>query len=74
MRQLAAEALGSKHPSVANLIYGKLCQRLASVLTWEPERREDGSPIWLTTAAEGWQPPQREFEWVIVPSLQNLFV
>lgn len=76
MRQLAASALSSNSPSEANLKYGKLAHRLADALgvSWVPEKRSDGSPIWMSTVAEGWQPPQREFEWIMVPNLANIFV
>ena len=73
MRQLAKGALSSKASSQANLMYGKLAHRLADAMNWEPERREDGSPIWMTSIAEGWQPVDREFEWVMVPTLAALF-
>lgn len=76
MRQLAASALNSTLPSQANLIYGTLAHRLADALAskWAPEMREDESPIWMSTIAEGWQPAGREFEWVMVPSLTSIFV
>jgi len=73
MRQLAEWALSSKSPSQANLIYGKLAHRLAEAMKWEPEHREDGSPIWMSSIAEGWQPVDREFEWAMVPTLAPLF-
>jgi hypothetical protein len=75
MRQLADCALSSKSPSQANLMYGKLAHRLAEAmkLFWEPEHRVDGSPIWMTSIAEGWHPVDREFEWVMVPTLAPLF-
>ena len=78
MRQLADGALSSKSYSHANLIYGKLAHRLAIAMNelganWEPEHREDGSPIWMTSIAEGWQLVDREFEWVMVPTLAPLF-
>lgn len=73
MRQLADGALSSKAPSQANLTYGKLAHRLAELLAesmnWKPENRDDGSPIWMTSIAEGWQPIDREYEWVMVPTL-----
>lgn len=74
MRQLATHVLGNDRPQAANLAYGSLCQRLAELLKWSPDHRENGSSIWLSTIAEGWQPENREFEWVMVPSLQVLFV
>jgi hypothetical protein len=75
MRQLAGIALSSDSPSETNLKYGKLAHRLADALgpTWVPKEREDGSPMWMTTVAEGWQPAEREFEWVMVPNLATIF-
>jgi hypothetical protein len=75
MRQLAQGALPSDEPSRANLAYGALAHRLATELSWTPENRSDGTPSWMTTVAEGWQPPgkEREFEWVMVPTLAALF-
>lgn len=59
-------------------MYGKLAHRLAEALAeivkWEPEHRGDGSPIWMTSIAEGWQPIAREFEWVMVPTITRLFL
>lgn len=76
MRQLATSALSSNSPSEANLKYGKLAHRLADALglAWLPEKRNDGSPIWMSSVAEGWQPLQGEFEWIMVPNLANIFV
>lgn len=73
MRQLAKGALASNAPSQANLMYGKLGHRLAESMNWKPENREDGTPSWMTTIAEGWQPVGREFEWVMVPTLAVLY-
>lgn len=75
MRQLADSALSSMSPSQANLMYGKLAHRFAEALAmkWVPEKREDGSPMWMTTVAEGWQPMGREFEWVMVSNLATIF-
>jgi hypothetical protein len=73
MRQLAKGALASPSQSKANLLYGKLAHRLALALNWKPENREDGTPSWMTAIAEGWQPVDREFEWVMVPSLAVLY-
>ncbi len=76
MRRLAELALSSDSPSPANLAYGKLAHRLAEALgtKWQPECRADGSPSWMTTIAEGWQPAGREYEWVMVPSLAKIFI
>jgi hypothetical protein len=68
MRMLAREALAKDDPKSANLRYGTLARRLTAVLAWEPDKREDGSPIWMSLLAEGWWPPGREYEWVMVPS------
>lgn len=78
MRQIANEVLGSKQPSAANLAYGRLAKRLGQALDWEPDRRADGSPFWMSVVAEGWQPPStkaepREYELVMAPSLAEIF-
>ena len=75
MRQLAKEVLSSDSPSRANLVYGALAHRLCEALNWEPDRREDKSPIWMSVVAEGWQPEgkEREFEWVLIPTLSAMF-
>jgi hypothetical protein len=74
MRHLARQALQSDHPSTANLIYGSFAQRIGKALPdWKPDTREDGLAIWMSTVAEGWQPEQGEFEWVLIPQLRNLF-
>ncbi|RWM04332.1 MAG: hypothetical protein EOR68_03760 [Mesorhizobium sp.] len=69
MRLLAQEALSKDDPKTANLLYGKLAGRLTSLLQWEPDLRDDGSPIWMSLLAEGWWPPGREYEWTMVPSV-----
>jgi len=69
MRQLAKQALDSESARSANLLYGRLAHRLARQLDWQPDLREDGSPIWMTVIAEGWQPEGKEFEWVMLPAL-----
>ncbi len=74
MRYLAKHALNSDNPSTANLAYGSLAHRLCSALPeWIPDTRKDGSPIWMSVIGEGWEPEQREFEWVLVPQLRELF-
>ena len=74
MRYLAKEALQSDHPSTANLIYGSFAQRLAKALPdWTPDTRKDGSAMWMTTVAEGWEPEGRDFEWVLIPQLREPF-
>lgn len=68
MRTLAKEALGKDSYQSANSAYGGLAQRLTSLLEWEPDRRKDGSPFWVSLVAEGWNPPRREYELTMVPS------
>ena len=68
MRTLSREALGKEDPKAANLFYGTLARRLTSLLSWEPDRRDDGSSVWMSLLAEGWWPPGREYEWTMVPS------
>lgn len=68
MRTLAREALGSDSHRSANQVYGGLARRLTSLFRWEPDRRNDGSPIWMSLLAEGWYPPGREYELTMVPS------
>lgn len=68
MRALSYSALGREDPKAANLLYGTLARNLTSLVEWEPDRRDDGSPIWMSLLAEGWWPPGREYEWVMVPS------
>lgn len=72
MRGVSRGVLGSYRASTASLIYGSLARRLSVQLNWLPDLRSDGSPIWMTAIAEGWQPEQREFEWVMVPQLAVL--
>lgn len=69
VRQLAASALNSGTPQEANLQYGSLARRLVETTGWEPERRKNGSSVWLSVIGDGWQPEGREFEWVMAPSL-----
>lgn len=73
MRNLSEQLFGSSSPSVANAQYGALAHRLSEQLGWLPDKRPDGSPIWMTAIAEGWQPETREFEWVMVPTLAALY-
>ncbi|WP_131113402.1 hypothetical protein [Lichenihabitans psoromatis] len=68
MRAIATAALASTAPSLANVLYGKLARRVAEMFGWPVDRRADGSPIWMSLIAEGWQPPDREFEWTMVPT------
>ncbi|RWN61240.1 hypothetical protein [Mesorhizobium sp.] len=60
--------MGKDDPKTANLLYGKLAGRLTSLLQWEPDLRNDGSPIWMSLLAEGRWPSGREYEWTMVPS------
>lgn len=75
MRDLAREVLQSESPSSANLAYGALAHRVWNELPtpWKPDLRDDGSSIWLSLFAEGWQPEDREFEWVMIPALVTMF-
>jgi hypothetical protein len=73
MRSLSQQVFGSNSPSVANAHYGALAHRLSERLGWSPDKRADGSSIWMTALAEGWQPEGREFEWVMVPALAVLY-
>lgn len=66
MRTLAKVALESDSPKTANLLYGSLARQLTSALEWEPDRRKDGSPIWMSLLAEGCYPPGREYELTMV--------
>lgn len=69
MRDIAREVLKSDRPTDANLAYGALARRLCELTRFKPDLREDGSEVWMSTVAEGWQPEDGEYEWVIVPSL-----
>lgn len=74
MRDLAKGALQSDNVATANLVYGSFAKRLCEAMpTWLPDQREDGSYIWMSLLAEGWQPENREFEWVLVPPLAKLY-
>lgn len=74
MRTLASLALTSDQPKTANLIYCSLARRLTSLLDWEPDKRADGSPIWMSLLAEGWTPPAREYELTMVPTAAEAVV
>lgn len=74
MRQIAQNSLGRDDAGSANLAYGSLARRLCMALDWQTDRRDDGSPVWMSMIAEGWWPPsrngvKREYEWVMVPTL-----
>jgi hypothetical protein len=56
MRLVAECVLSSDNPASANLAYGRLAHRLCGARTFDPDYREDGSPVWMTAVAEGWQP------------------
>lgn len=74
MRDLAKCALNSDSVATANLVYGSFAKRLCEAMpSWQPDKREDGSYIWMSILAEGWQPEKREFEWVLVPQLGKLY-
>jgi hypothetical protein len=69
MRLVAKCVLSSDNPTSANLAYGRLAHRLCDAMAFDPDYREDGSPVWMTAVAEGWQPDGKEYEWVMVPPL-----
>ena len=69
MRTLAVNVLASRHPRAANLLYGKLARRLTTSLGWTADLRSDGSSVWMSVVAEGWQPPRREYEWTMVAAV-----
>ncbi len=71
MRQLAEQVWGKPDYGSANLRYGLLCKALVREMGWNPDKREDGLSIWMSIAAEGWDPPGREFEWVMVGTLAD---
>lgn len=73
MSQLSTQVFSSSSASVANAQYGALAHRLCEQLSWDPDKRPDGTPIWMTTIAEGWQPRARDYEWVMVPALAALY-
>lgn len=68
MRDIAAHVLGKGDASLANLHYGRVARKLCETLGWKPDRRPDGSAIWMSLLAEGWHPPGREYEWTMVRS------
>ncbi|HSE75565.1 MAG TPA: hypothetical protein VLB05_13690, partial [Dongiaceae bacterium] len=73
MRDIARGVLSCNRPRDANLAYGRLAHRLCDRTGFRPDLRDDGTEIWMSTVAEGWQPENREFEWVMVPTLAQLF-
>ncbi|MBP8232999.1 MAG: hypothetical protein KAY22_11895 [Rhizorhabdus sp.] len=74
MRAIAKGVLGTDKPYAANLAYGRLAARLTEALGWAPDRRADGTPVWMSAVAEGWYPPRREYEWTMVPPLAEAVV
>ncbi len=44
-----AEAAGFENYNAANLQYGTLGFNLAGILSFNPDRRPDGTPMWWTT-------------------------
>ncbi|OAN99198.1 hypothetical protein A8B75_19290 [Sphingomonadales bacterium EhC05] len=66
MRQIAKAVLGVNKPQSVNLAYGRLAKKVCGELQWHPDRRADGSKIWMSLFAEGWQPAVREYEWTMV--------
>lgn len=73
MRDAAMAVYQRPLPVLANRCYGALARRLATATGWSPDKRSDGSPVWMSTVAEGWQPAGSEFEWILVPQLLALF-
>ena len=78
MRTLAQGAFGAESPQRVNLSYGRLAHRVADHLDWAPDRRVDGSPIWMSVIAEGWQPSiqngqAREYEWTMVATIAEIW-
>ena len=69
MRELASVVWSKPDFGSANLRYGLLCKAIVRQTGWSPDRRKNGSSVWMTVAAEGWQPQGREYEWVMVGTL-----
>jgi hypothetical protein len=69
MRAIAQSILRSERPTDANREYGKVARQLCERTGFAPDLRKSGSEIWMSAIAEGWQPDEREFEWVMVPTL-----
>ena len=66
-----ANSAGYGNYSAANLHYGTLGRLLGSHLPMEPQRREDGTPIWTTILATG-NPDCLEderYQWIMRPEL-----
>lgn len=68
-----AEAAGYENYNAANLQYGTLGFNLAGVLSFNPERRRDGTPMWWTTLSyseEGAaEPDTGQFQFIMRPEL-----
>lgn len=78
MRQIATSCLGVTDPRPTNLVYGKLARRTASHLAFQPDTREDGSPVWMSLFAEGWpsaghDAERHEYRWVMVPAVAEIW-
>ena len=68
-----AEAAGYENYNAANLQYGTLACNLAGLLTYNPPKRKDGSPMWWTTlsyAEDGnVEPETGQFQFIMRPEL-----
>ena len=66
-----AQAAGYSDYSTANLQYGLLGKTLAARLSFQPEKRNDGSRIWTTVIATGNPdlPEDTHFQWIMRPQL-----
>lgn len=74
MLQLSTEVFASTNPAIAGMHYGALAHRLCEQLQWAPDCRDDGSPVWMSVLAEGWQPEGcREFAWTMIPALAGIY-
>lgn len=68
-----AEAAGYENYNAANLQYGTLAFNLAGILSFNPERRRDGTPRWWTTLSysnDGVSDPETgQFQFIMHPEL-----
>lgn len=73
LTKLSTEVFASSNPATAGMHYGALAQKICEQLRWAPDRHADGSPVWMSVIAEGWQPEGREFEWSMIPALAEIY-
>ncbi|VGO20975.1 hypothetical protein [Pontiella sulfatireligans] len=68
--ELAAAARYDNY-SAANLHYGKLGKLLGAHLPFEPNKKEGGTPIWITILAVGdpETPEGEHYRWIMRPEL-----